>query len=366
MNPELTLIANRLNQACTPEEVFGELREADFLQALRKIYRALAKVAHPDLYQARDEQLLAENAFSRLNAWLEQAEAKIRAGSYGQPVEAKTILQTKKRTYRVEPDYLETDLYNLYDCQYEEAGRTRAAVLKIVREPLENDFAQNEVRILNLLSAGADAARFAPYFPALVEAFVYDDGAAARQALVLEGADGWYSLAQVREAYPGGIDPKDMAWIWRRLLVALGYAHGNGVIHGAVLPENVWIQPEEHGLRLENWCYAVCDPQSSGERLAAIHLAYAGWYPEAVLKHEPPTPGLDLLFSARCMLWLLGADPRGGDLPASLPAPLKNFFRGCFLPARRSPQEAWTLLAEFDELLERLWGKRQFHPFRMK
>jgi hypothetical protein len=29
------------------------------------------------------------------------------------------------------------------------------------------------------------------------------------------------------------------------------------------------------------------------------------------------------------------------------------------------PQDAWRLLAEFDELLERLYGPRTFRPFAM-
>ncbi|MGH3238625.1 MAG: adenylosuccinate synthetase, partial [Streptosporangiaceae bacterium] len=46
---------------------------------------------------------------------------------------------------------------------------------------------------------------------------------------------GFRSLAEVRAAFPAGIDPRDAAWMWRRLLVAAGAAHRAGVIHGAVL-----------------------------------------------------------------------------------------------------------------------------------
>ena len=42
------------------------------------------------------------------------------------------------------------------------------------------------------------------------------------------------------------------------------------------------------------------------------------------------------------------------------------FARGCLLarPGRR-PADAWLLLAEFDELLGRLYGPRTFRPFAM-
>jgi hypothetical protein len=45
---------------------------------------------------------------------------------------------------------------------------------------------------------------------------------------------------------------------------------------------------------------------------------------------------------------------------------IQAFLKGCILPDRRAPQNAWSLKEEFDELIERLWGKRTFHPFMMK
>jgi hypothetical protein len=58
-----------------------------------------------------------------------------------------------------------------------------------------------------------------------------------RRANVIGRLTGFRTLAQVRAAYPRGVDPRDAAWMWRRLLVAVGAAHRAGVIHGAVLPE---------------------------------------------------------------------------------------------------------------------------------
>jgi serine/threonine protein kinase len=371
MNSELTLIANRLTYATCPEDVFGKTTDlgSEFGAAVKKSYRAIVKVAHPDRYQISEEKLLAEKIFNLLNEWLHRAEEKIDAGMYGQPADVrsvKTAFQTKKREYFIDASFTESGIYNLYDCQYQEGGQTKQAVLQIVRNPANNDLAANEARVLNYLQSSIDADRYSPYIPSLVEAFVYDDGAAARQALVLEKYLGWYSLQDVRKAYPHGIDPKDMAWIWRRLLVVLGFAHTNRIIHGAVLPQNVWIQPEQHGLILTNWASAVVDPGISDERISVIDADYVDWYPEEVFKQKLPIFGLDILFAARCMVGLLGGDPVSGVLPASVPWPIKSFFYGCILPVNRVPQDAWALKEEFDELLERLWGERKFHPFTMK
>jgi hypothetical protein len=47
-----------------------------------------------------------------------------------------------------------------------------------------------------------------------------------------------------------------------------------------------------------------------------------------------------------------------------VPQRLGAFAAGCTLATRsRRPDDAWELLREFDELIERLWGPRRFRPF---
>jgi hypothetical protein len=156
-----------------------------------------------------------------------------------------------------------------------------------------------------------------------------------------------------------------MAWMWRRLLIVLGFAHACGVIHGAVLPTHVLIQPEQHGLALVDWSYAVSDPEM-GEHIPAISSAYQAWYPPEVLAKETPTTSTDLYMGAACMLYLLGGDPVTGVVPESTPQRIQSFFRGVALkkPAQR-PQNALALLDEFNDLIQQLWGPRAFRAFVM-
>lgn len=369
MNQELELIASRLSQAHTPEEVFGEIHAGrdDMLSTLKRHYRAIVKVAHPDVYRTEHDRLVAQKAFYLLTDWFHQAKDKILAGQYGRKdTSPKMILQTRTREYAVEAGYVQEELFNSYPCSFSEHGRLQRAVLKIVRDPWNNDLVENERRALAALARGRDAKKFSPYIPQLLDAFLYEDAGIHRQAVVFRRYENWFSLEDVHNAYPGGIDPRDMAWMWRRLLVVLGFAHTNNVLHGAVLPRNVLILPEEHGLMLGSWSYALVDPASTGEVVSAIVSDYADWYPQEVLNKEPPLFGTDIQMSAKCMLWLLGGDPRTKTIPNSVPAPIKAFLKGCLLPGKRAPQDAWSLLEEFDELLGKLWGKRTFHPFYMK
>jgi hypothetical protein len=61
--------------------------------------------------------------------------------------------------------------------------------------------------------------------------------------------------------------------------------------------------------------------------------------------------------AARCVTELAGA---------RMPGRLARFAAGC-MPAnpRRRPRDAWQLLAELDELLDRMYGPRAFRPFAM-
>jgi hypothetical protein len=48
------------------------------------------------------------------------------------------------------------------------------------------------------------------------------------------------------------------------------------------------------------------------------------------------------------------------------PAALVSFANGCSLPSPRSrPDDAWQLLTELDDLLERLYGARKFRPLNL-
>jgi hypothetical protein len=242
------------------------------------------------------------------------------------------------------------DIADLYQVRQ---GQFKGALLKIVRDPADNDLMRREATALTHLQDVVDPGLLS-YFPPLVATGQRDDARSGirRHVNLIGVLSGFRSLAEVRAAFPAGMDPRDAAWMWRRLLVAIGAAHLAGMIHGAVLPEHVLIHPGDHGLVLVDWCYSVPGPAG---RVRAIVRRYQRWYPPEVLAGDPAGPDLDIWLATRCMAELIR-----GRAPAGMAA----FARGCLLasPSRR-PQDAWRLLAEFDELLERLYGPRRFRPF---
>lgn len=63
---------------------------------------------------------------------------------------------------------------------------------------------------------------------------------------------------------------------------------------------------------------------------------------------------------------LVGGDVVTGKMPDSIPSQIRAFFSACLLPAARlRPQSAWDLHDEFDALLKKVVGKREYRPFKM-
>lgn len=298
-----------IEAATGPDDLFG--------QDAARCYRRLARLTHPD---ARPADARAAAAFAKLAALWQR-----HTGDRG-------------------PLVARGDLANLY--------QTSRGLLKVARDPADNDLMDREVLALGRISRLGET-KLRAYFPRLVQTQRVRDPrtGAERRGNLLGTLDGFVSLAQVRAAFGGTLDPRDAAWMWRRLLVAIGAAHRAGVIHGAVLPEHVLIHPAEHGLVLVDWCYSG----PPGEPLRAVVARYRDRYPPEILARQPAGPDTDIWLATSCM-----TDLADGRWPASLAA----FARGCALASpRRRPQDAWRLLAELDDLLGRLYGPRRFRPF---
>ncbi|NBE82510.1 protein kinase family protein [Micromonospora rubida] len=294
-------------------------------------YRELVAALHPDRLGALDEAVRAEatDAFVRVTTRWRASQVFVLGA------------------YRLGPLAHTGDLADLYD-----VGEDR--LLKLPRNPTDNDLMAREAHALRTVEERGDP-RYLPYVPRLVDAFRHRDAAtgAQRQISVLATAPGLHSLDEVRRAYPDGLDARDAAWMWRRLLVALGLAHRAGVVHGAVLPRHVLIEPDGHGVVLVDWCFSVVGEGA----VPALVPGHEDWYPPEVAARRPCGPGTDLAMAAGCMAWLMGD---------RAPRELRAFADGCRRPALRTrPDDAWRLLGELDEVLERLYGPRTFRPFTL-
>lgn len=356
---ELEQIAESIKDAVTPVQIFGRIEGTpeEQLKAVQVVYRRLAKKTYPDLFPIAD-QPLATQLFNDLTKFYNKAKLAINGGTYNQ---AGILIKTKRHEYTVGRLRYRGDLADIYECLYDDI---HIGALKLARDPQDRDLMLNELNTIRYLrSVEPEDQSFMPFLPLPIEGFAYEQKGVRRQATVFEDVKGLYSLAEVQAAYPAGIDPRDMAWMWRRLLYVLGYVHDRKVIHGAVLPVHVLVKPEQHGLILVGWGCAVRDAVG---RIPAISTKYQIWYPAEVLAKEAPQNGTDLFMAARTMVAAMGGNPTSGEIPETVPRAFRAYFRGCLLGAQaQRPQSAWRLLSEFDSLIEKLWGRRRFHQFSM-
>lgn len=351
-------------------EVFGVSEGGKSSQAkhLKQGYRRLAKILHPDGYTDQPSIDLASEAFSILQGFHAQAETAVANGTYGES--PGSTVTTKRFTHLVQKLFTTGDLADVMfaESTISHSSEQVKSVVKLARSPRDNDLLIAEAQALKRLRRTGSDESLHPYVPRLLETFKLVDGKRRRQANVLERLEGFYTLEQVLQANPKGLDPLDMAWIWRRVLVAIGFAHEQETIHGAVLPSHVMILPEQHGVVLIDWSYSV-KIEDDIKPIRAISPEYRDWYPEEVVNKHSPGKGTDLGMAAQTMIYLLGGDPITLATPKSVPKAFRAFFRGCVQPRQVArPQDAWMLLKEFDELLESLGGPyfpRRFRAFSM-
>ena len=288
-----------------------------------RAYRRWAKIVHPDGVSAA-QSATATRAFAKLSGLFDQ-----RAGR---------LLTTQDGHYRVGAQIFAGDIADLSEVDGDRA------LLKVPRSPADNDLMATEADALRRLRDHGDP-KYRPYAPRLLESFTHEDAQRKRRTVnVLERQNGFVPLSRIT----GKIDPRDGAWMWRRLLVGLGWAHRAGVIHGAVLEDHVLIHPREHGLVLIDWCY-------SGIRPTAIVAKQKDAYPPEVINDKAATEATDIYMATGLMQRLI-----------KMPEPMRRFAEGCrYAAPRMRPQDAWVLLKEFDELLDNLYGPRTFRPFEI-
>ena len=294
-----------------------------------------------------------------------------RVSADGQPL----AVNVGRQSYQVLDRIAVGSIATVYRCAFSAGSKRVEGTFKIARDARTNDLILNEAQVLRRLRAVDAEARFTPFFPTITESIPFPDQppGPSRHANILRmheeirsPADELYTLAEVREQYPAGLDGRDVAWIWRRLLSVLGFIHTHDVVHAAVLPMHVLIEPREHKLVLVDWCCAVSGASADSAPLRLITGGYTPWYKREGALKQPPTPTLDIALAARCMIELMGGDPVAAQLAPAVDPALLRYFRRCVETGSSGARpDAWKLLEDFDRLIEALWGPREFRVFKM-
>ncbi|MFD5824774.1 adenylate cyclase [Lentzea sp. NPDC060358] len=320
-----------VERATTAEDLFGpRTTDQDKRKQARRRYHALASVLHPDVVGPDDTRAHAASAnLTRLHhEW-----------TNGTTVE----LTTKTAVYRIGEPFAKGSVANLYESD-------GPHVVKVVRNPALTPLLHGEWHALRQLERFTDTNQWLrPFYPRLLDTSG-DVAKGSRAFTVLDPLrDGFVTLAEVKRAFPHGLDGRDYAWMHRRLLKALAGAHRIGLVHGAVTADNVLVHPGQHGIVLAGWSFAV----EEGQRLLATSRTIT--YPPEVVDGEPVTAATDVHMAHTLML----------DLLAHGEKRQRAFAQGCRQEQPRRRPDAADLLGEYDDLLEDLYGPRVFRPFAL-
>lgn len=358
--------AKRISEAVYAEDFFGELsgnREKK-LRSIKAEYRRVARIVHPDVTGNDDA---AKTAFERLNKLNQLAIELIENGAYGEKSKAIREL-AKVESSRGEitiAEVLSQGFYNLYQGSVD----GMKVVLKVPLHPDDNDLMDREARALTKIrsnSAWKDWWNYTPDFLETVRFRSLKSPRVRTANLFGVGENELFSLEEVRQQYPNGIDSRNVAWIWRRLLFTLEMAHANGVIHGAVLPHNILVHPGErvgeHGLVLDDWTYSVIDPRVSGQTIPGIWEKYRDFYPPEVFSKSSPLPATDIYMAASSMLFLLGVESVS---QIAEPAYRRYFERALNHDIDLRPRTAADYQRQFETLIDSMWGSRKYVTFSM-
>ena len=372
MNNELVAIRQALSGARSAKDVFGVLQGTvqEQEKQAKRLYRMIAKKTHPDYYLGAEKEE-ANEMFQLLTSWWQIAQLEIKDCSYGKGDDKFTYskattdeIKTKKNSYRVVKLYRSGDLSDVYHGEYaNELGKRQEVAIKIAVDKNDNEFIKTEAKNLRLLKSVAKGRyeMFARYLPTMIETFtVNGDDGVMLQGNVLKFYKEFYTLAEVISAYPNGVDPRNMAWMWNRILEVIGFAHRNELIHGAVIPDHILVHPVFHSAKLIDWCTAL----ESG-RVKLMSVANEAYYAPEIPAKKNVTTATDIFMSAQCMIRLLGAKNIEA-LKSDIPQPIKRILKSCVVPAiSKRPDDAWELRDEFEQVLEKLYGKRSYCEFKM-
>lgn len=244
---------------------------------------------------------------------------------------------------------------------------TELVIIKLLRDRQDIARFDNEWEILQALqqSEAPGANTFTTLIPQpVLHGDITVGSYIGTRVNIFRWASGFqHTFEAVIQAYPRGIPPRASIWIWRRILEVLSFIHNSGMVHGGILPSHLLVQENEHGVRLVGYGSAG----RVGDKLRVVSSRFESFYPQQ--KHAAITLStqLDLLMSARCVIAILGGDPKTGSLPTVVPKRLAHILQRIAMvdPFGSTKEDAWNIRQELGTIAREVFGSPEFIPIVM-
>ncbi len=374
-------VSAQLRQATSFVAVFGALPDTGVPQkkrVLRAQFTKLAFMVHPD-HAPRDGAKQAAEAFEFLSELRQKAEAAIENGTYAKAfgpsgMSAKKAddyfeIRSSVQAYRLAKAPLAQGDFSVLYKGSGAADPGGFVVAKIASAPADNAWLEREAQVLaRFRDAKADDPMLGvrKFVPELLDTFLIEGEKRTRfRVLVTRFVPGLVSVAEIIDAYPGGLVPADAVWICRRIIAQVMAAEMAGAVHSALVPDHILIDPISHEPLHTGWAHSLDRPHETGSRITHVLDRYHDWYPPEVFEKKPPDVRTDLYMAGKTMIKLLGGDVKRNTLPSAVPDSVARIVRAAVesSPARR-PQSGRAYFDEFTRVVRAEWGT-QYRPLMM-
>jgi len=340
-----------INNAKLPEDVFGTDPDT-----ITKVYKKLVMLVHPDKHALKDqtEQDKYSQLFQKLQKLKLEADIRVNLSIYGTTKKTKIdfepfTIKTKRHEYTLTELLEHGDISNVWRCQNELGDQL---ILKSVKNPVNNDLVKNEINMIKKINPEGDDKLYAEFFPDVIDSFVMMDATKKKSQVIVQSdynAKGYVDLFTVKEVFKNNPDDeivsRHLVWIFKRLLMTVGYLHNRSLVHGSVIPPHVLVHPVDHSIKLLDWSYMV----KGSDKIKAISNAYVDFYPVEVMNKGGISGVTDIYMIVHTIQWLLPED--------RMPLFMKRFFKGCL---SHRHYDAWGLHAEFDGIVEAHYGEPKY------
>lgn len=258
-------------------------------------YESMAKLLHPDVNRHPE----ATQQFQMLAAKYEEVKS---AETYPNDVSFDLTIDGENfafyrtlKTGDTSTLYLGHDTYGTPVVSRLSAVPEDSAFLQAERAAIRK---MSEKKRATIIASSGDIT-FSRTYPDLL---AFSDDIGDRVSVnISQYCGGFLTLAEIICKY-GFLSGAQIAAIWNRLLLAISISSSVGIIHGAITPEHILINPASGDVVLCGWAFSV----NLGQPIRSCVTEFGAFYPkEAFTKPDIST---DIYMSAACMRSAISLD----------------------------------------------------------
>jgi serine/threonine protein kinase len=340
---------NKLINAKKYTDIFGETEHTE--NEVKEIYKEYVRIVHPDVEGGSEE------LFKKLHKFYINALTDIEKNAYGQFIFRTINISSTTYNHMIynEKIFEKGDISTIYKSKSKNSKLDDEiiSITKMSNSPRDNDLLLNENKNIKKINESLND-KDKMFFPQLLDSLVIrDNNKDYRMNIFKDMSDTCYTLDSLKNRLNNktGFENEHLVWLFRKLLYAAGLTHENNIIHGAITPKNILVEPENHGIILIDWCYSV----SKDRNVVAISNEYKDFYPEEILNKQSVTYSTDLYMIVKNIIFASGGDVKNNILPDTIDKRFRLFFKGCLQKNKNArPKYYIDLLDEFDGLLRKI------------